>query len=163
MGRQADERMWRTIWYLSRIGPEYERIKKERREVVERTRALLQEKTDARAAMDLCTQCHEPPFTGSRLCFRHTVFLKLKGAGLTKGVLLPTHRKRRERVVKYLWGQYMRVRNGGSRLSEQETMSEAFRIRLGFAIRWGGAKGVIKFAYLIAWVERLAEKHRGNL
>lgn len=111
-----------------------------------------------------CMWCPSPINDTQRgVCLRHRVIYMLRKKGLTKGVLPPPKKRKREAFIAYVQGRETAIRSGflhpGTR---EELLREVIEARLRLGITWGGVRGGDKMVEIIHLIDLNALRHRRN-
>lgn len=111
-----------------------------------------------------CRWCPNPiNDTGRGVCLRHRVFYMLRKKGLTKGVLPPDKKRKRDALVAYIQGRETAIRSGylipGTK---EQLIKEITEMRLRLNLMWGGVRGADKIAEIVRLIDLNALRQRNN-
>ncbi len=109
-----------------------------------------------------CRWCPNPINDTHRgVCLRHHVFYMLRKKGLTKGVLPPPKKRKRDAFVAYVQGRETAIRNGflvpGT---DEQRLKDVTETRLRLGILWGGVNGAVKMAEIVRLIDLSAMRKR---
>lgn len=117
-------------------------------------------------ALGLCIKCTSDAVPRSDRCFRHWMIYTLMVAGLTKGVLPPKAKAKRELLIAGFSGRYFAILNGFLEPSSYDaSLTDVMSMRTRLKINWCGDAGIRKLATILRNVENRAfrlRKERGT-
>lgn len=111
-----------------------------------------------------CRWCPNPINDTQRgVCLRHRVIYALRKKGLTKGVLPPDKKRKREAFVAYVQGRATAIQSGflipGT---DEQRLKEIIEMRLRLNMGWGGIRGADKMAEIVRLIDLNALRLRRN-
>lgn len=109
-----------------------------------------------------CMWCPNPINDTTRgVCLRHRVIYMLRKKGLTKGVLPPDKKRKREALIAYVQGRETAIRSGYlTPGTKEELIKEIIEMRLRLNILWGGVRGADKIAEIVHLIDLNALRQR---
>jgi hypothetical protein len=85
----------------------------------------------------------------------------LRKKGLTKGVLPPPKKRKREALIAYIQGRETAIRNGFlTPGTDEQRLKDVIETRLRLGITWGGVRGGDKMAEIVRLIDLSAMRKR---